>query len=456
MLKKTRLRNDCGILLFSVLAIFSLAGCQKPNIAFGTTFLNNSNTNIVVIDTFSVSLSTVLVDSIPTAGTGTMMIGSYKDPYFGNITTRPYFQVGPPNSPNVSFQATFDSLDFIMRSNKSFYGDTTIQQRFYINELDTPIYLPLLQPTFFNNSSIPFNPTPMGYRDVTILPTAAQTSLSGFDTVKIRLPDSLGLSLMGMMQRKSDTISNIEKFLNYLPGFTLSADPSSQGVIYGFRDTVTMRFHYHEPGSSNVYKFIDFPFTSKPHAFNQITADRTGTPLEVFKNLQNTRPNPLIYAEAPSSMTGNTAYVQSATGVELKIMFPNMSSLTNLPDYLGVLKADLILKPVPGSYSPLIALPPTLTLSQTDMNNKLGPGATTPNTPSTGSLVVDYTFGQNTTYTYDITAYMKSLIASGLYNEKGIMLTALSNTTMNRAAFNDRNNKLYTITLKLYYISLVH
>ena len=460
MLKKTRLRNDCGILLFSVLAIFSLAGCQKPNIAFGTTFLNNSNTNIVVIDTFAVSLSTVLVDSFPTAGTGTMMIGSYQDPYFGNISSRPYVQVGiPPITPTVSFQATFDSLDFIMRSNKSFYGDTTIQQRYYINQLDTVISLPPLQYSFFNNSSIPFNPTPLGYRDVTILPAASQTSLSGFDTVKIRLPDSLGLTLMGMLQRKSDTITSLAKFLSYLRGFTLSADPSSKGVMFGFRDTVTMRIHYHEPGEVNVYKFIDFPFNAKPRQFNQVTADRTGTPLQALVNAQASRPNPLIYAEAPSTMTGNMAFVQSSTGIQLKIMFPNMSALTNLPDYLGILKATLILKPVPGSYTPTIPLPPQLTLSQTDMSNRLGGGVTTPNTPPTGSLFVDYTYGQNTAYNYDITTYLKSLIISGLYNQNGIMLTVpppSNYTTMNRAIFNDRNNKVYTITLKLYYISLVH
>jgi hypothetical protein len=51
------------------------------------------------------------------------------------------------------------------------------------------------------------------------------------------------------------------------------------------------------------------------------------------------------------------------------------------------------------------------------------------------------------------------LIASDLYNQNGLMVTLPSPanyTTMNRAVFNDRNNKLYTITLKLYYISLVH
>ena len=459
MLKKIRLKKQGGILLGSVLAILSLAGCQKPTIAFGTTFLNTANTNIIVIDTFNVALSSVLVDSVPTTGTGTLMIGNYQDPYFGYINSKSYLQVGTPGNPTISFQASFDSLDFIMRINKSFYGDTTLPQTYSIYQLDTVISLPLLQYTFYNNSSIPYNPTPLGSRTVTILPTAAQTSLSVFDTVKIRLPDSLGLALMGMIQRRSDTTATLNTFLNYLRGFVLSTDNGSKGVVYGFRDTVTMRLHYHEPGAINNYKFIDFPYNNRAHQFNQISIDRSGTPLQALVNAQNSRPNPLIYAEAPSSALGNAGYVQSATGIQLKLMFPNMAGLINLPDYLGVLKAELILKPVPGSYSPTNALPPQLVLSQTDMNNRLGGGVVTNGTSSTGNLVLDYTFGQNTSYSYDITTYMKGLMATGLYTQNGIMVNLPSpagSTTMNRAVFNDRNNKLYTITLKLYYISLVH
>jgi hypothetical protein len=460
MLKFYHLKRRFVNFLIIVLAIISLAGCQKPEIAFGTTFLNNNSTNIIVIDTFSVALSTVLADSIPTQSSGTQMIGNYQDPYFGNIESRSILQIGPPSSlPAVSFQATYDSLTFIMRSNRTFYGDTTIQQRYYVSQLDTVIALPVGQYAFYNNSKIPYNSNPLGYQDVTILPTAGLTTQDAFDTVKIKLPDTLGLHLMQMIQRRSDTITSLNSFLSYMKGFSIYTKPGTKGVVFGFKDTVTMRLHFHEPGAINNYKFIDFPFNNKSHQFNQITADRTGTPLQALVNAQSTRPNPLVFAEVPSSATANSSYVQSATGVQMKLMFPNLGTLTQLPDYLGILKAQLFIMPVPGSYSPLQPLPPQLILSQTDQNNKFGMPIIGPGGIESGNLIVDYTYGQNTLYTYDITTWLKELIASGLYNQEGLMLTAPSpanNTLMNRVVVYDRHNKIYTITLKLYYISLVH
>ena len=77
--------------------------------------------------------------------------------------------------------------------------------------------------------------------------------------------------------------------------------------------------------------------------FNQITADRTGTPTAPL-----TRANP----ELPSTSSGNQAFLQPITSLYTKLLFPTISNLLGYPDYLAVMKAELIIKPVQGTYSP--------------------------------------------------------------------------------------------------------
>ena len=51
------------------------------------------------------------------------------------------------------------------------------------------------------------------------------------------------------------------------------------------------------------------------------------------------------------------------TGLQAKVLFPTVYGLTQFSDYISLLKAELILKPVPGSYNPLLPLPPRLIAS---------------------------------------------------------------------------------------------
>jgi hypothetical protein len=452
----TLLRKDWILWLFPVLALCSLAGCTKPVIAFDSSFPSAITTNIIAIDTMTVATSTVLVDSFATAGSGASLVGNYFDPYFGSIRSQSFLQIGPPVSiPTISFLATFDSLSVMFRLNRYFYGDTTIPQTYHVSQLDTLISLPIDQYTFYNTDSFLYNPTPLGSTTVTILPTAGLTTQNAFDTVKVRLPDAMGEQMLGMLERRSDTVSTLNGFLSYFKGLALYADNSGAGVMYGLRDTCTVRLWYHEPSSINLPQYIDFKFSNKAHQFNQISANKSGTPISILTTLQSTRPNPLVYAEAPSSQTGNACYVQSGTGIEAKIAFPYIGNITNLKDYVSVYQALLILKPVPGSYNPLYALPPQLILSQTDENNKAGAQII----GQTGALVTDYVTGENTAYSYNITTYVKNLIASGQFNQSALLLSApspASITTMNRAIFANQTNQNYTITLNLYYVSLPH
>ncbi|MBS1918378.1 MAG: DUF4270 family protein [Bacteroidetes bacterium] len=461
MTRILRKKNYSMICLLSGFVLFSFIACDKPSISFGTTFINNNNTNIIVVDTFTTALSTVRLDSFPTNSTGVMLIGSYNDPYFGTITSKAVLQFGVPSIPVLTTQSVFDSISLIMRINKTFYGDTTIPQRYYVSQLDTPLRLPLppLPQAFFNNKVVGFNTNPLGFTDVTIKPTALITkSIYSKDSVQIELPDTLGKDLMHLMYTKSEIVTNLTAFLNYFKGLYIYSDTvAGKGVIFGFNDSAIIRLVYHDPGAVFTYHNVYFQINNRAYQFNQVNTDRSATPLTALNSAP--RPNPNVWTEVPSSQTNHNAYLQSGTGLQIKIRFPTISTLSQFSDYLGIYKAELILKPVSGSYNPLLPLPPQLILSQTNENNQLGSVLTYGGTVQYGNLVTDYITGQNTGYVYDVTSFIKQQVGLPASSLNGLMLSIPSPsnyTTMNRVVIGDQTNKVFNASLKVYYVSLPH
>jgi hypothetical protein len=445
MIRNRQFRQS-SILFLPALAFTFMAGCKKPSINFGNSFSQDNTTNVVVTDTFGVSLSTVFVDSFPTAASGSMLVGTYRDEVFGTVASKSFLQLMPPSSlPTISNLAGYDSLRLYLLLNKSFYGDTSKVQRYMAAQLQSMIRLPDNQVTFYNKWSVPFDPaSPLGYSDVQINPTNAITSQRVSDTVKIKLPDSQGRELFRMLYNQSDTIKTANNFLYYFKGLCIYPDPSLPGAIYGFKDSIVMRLYYHEPGLTLQNKTADFILNNKAYQFNQITADKTGTPTVGIDSLHN---------EVSSTATNHAAYLQSTTGLQVKIRFPTLWAIQQYPDYLSILKAELIIKPVQGTYNTVFVLPPQLILSQTDDDNLIG------GTVAGANASIDYLSGINTNYTYDITSYIKQQVTAGPENnaKRGLMLTvpaASYNTSFNRAVigdwFNSNNSR---ISLKIYYAS---
>ena len=459
MTSRQNLRSHHICSVFSALGLMFCASCVKPTINFGTSFVSNNNTNIVVVDTFSVKMSTVFVDSVPSAGTGSILVGRFKDNYFGVITAKSYFQVSPPRgiaSLVIDPNAVYDSLVLITRVNKTFYGDTSIPQRFVVSQLSTTIQYPGTQTTFFSNDSIPYDMTPLGYADALILPLKSSTSQLNNDSLKIKLPDAQGQDIFNRMLVKDPSVINANSFLAYFRGFAMYPADNSAGGLYGFRDTAFMRLYYHSPGVVPQLKFADFSLYQKSYQFNHITADRTGTPLQALSNMKP--PVVGISPEISSDSTGHAAYLQGITGMQVKLRFPSLWKLAQLPNYVSILKAELFVRPIGGTYSPELAMPPRVGIYTTDEKNFLGLPLIAGG-QQFGNLNVDYIYGNNTVYTYDLTNYLKNQILGGpLINEtNGLMLSVPNpdyNTNFNRTVLGDGSNSINNqILLKIYYAS---
>jgi hypothetical protein len=125
-------------------------------------------------------------------------------------------------------------------------------------------------------------------------------------------------------------------------------------------------------------------------------------------------------------------------------------------DYLAVMKAQLVIKPIAGTYSPLYALPPAVNVALTNEANSIG----TPLPYGSGNLIIDYLYGTNTSYSYDITTYIQNALTQGAASnaKNGLILTtpgAVYNTTFNRTVIGNSYNAQLSnqISLIIYYAS---
>jgi len=437
-----------NVYLIPVLFIFAIAACTKPQITFTSVYNGDNSTNVVQVDTFSVQLTTVFLDSFTTSGTATQLIGRYNDPYFGRITSQSYTDIGVPSPlPVITNYSIYDSIQLIMRIDRSYYGDTSRVQHYSVSQLTQVMNYPGTQKAFFNNNSIPFSPTVLGSTDIQINPTGGITSQRFGDTVKFTMPQSMGEELFGLLYRQPDTIKNASIFRGYFKGLTVYPDTTKPGAVFGFKDTMALRIYYHEPGVVTVRKTTEFRMINQNTQFNQISVDRIGTPTESL-----TRANP----ELPSTASGNKAFLQPITSLYIKMLFPTISNLLGYPDYLAIMKAQLVIKPVQGTYDPVYRLPPQVNLSLTNQANTIG--ATLP--LGGGNLNIDYLYGANTNYSWDITPYIQSIILQGAPNnaKNGLMIVVpatLFNTTLFRAVIGDSYNlqKSNRIILNIYYAS---
>jgi hypothetical protein len=446
--RKSFFRTRLFLYLIPVFFALVIAACSKPQIRFDQVYNPDNATNVVAIDTFSIQVSSVFLDSFPTSGTRIQLLGKYIDPFFGTTTSQSYTDIGAPvNPPAITNYSTYDSIVLIMRINKSFYGDTSNTQGFLVSQLTQTMNYPGVQTAFYNNNSIPYDPTVLGSAYVTIRPTAGQTSQLKGDSIRMTMPNSMGQALFGLLYRRPDTLTDPLQFRQYFKGLTVYPDPNYPGAIYGFNDTLTLRIYYHEPGVVASLKTVDFTTVNPFTQFNQITPDRSGTPLASISHS-----NP----EIQSTASNNQAFLQPITSIYTKLLFPTISNLLGYQDYLAVMKAQLVIKPIAGTYSPLYALPPAVNVALTNEANSIG----TPLPYGSGNLVIDYLYGTNTNYSYDITTYIQNALTQGAASnaKNGLILTtpgAVYNTTFNRTVIGNSYNALLSnqISLIIYYAS---
>ncbi len=440
-----------GFLLIFVLLISS---CTKVDISFGNYYLDNNYTQIIKVDTFSTELSTVLIDSFATSNNGSLWIGSYLDPEFGFIKTKAYTELVPPAYTNTYANTTFDSIALIIKLNKKFYGDSTKVLHIDVKRLSDPISPYSTTPLeLFNTQQFASYSSTLGSTDVIVRPNLT-------DTIAIRLSDALGKEFLNKLKDPNNTeMISSTAFVQYFKGIELSSSANSS-IVLGCNDSLKMRLYYKTPSIYNQQATLDFKIPTDANnvydainRFTYISSDRTGTALQNLNDQTK---------EISASQMGNAAYSQYFTRVVPKLRFPNIGDVQKLPNFVKLVKASLILRPVQKSYTSILTLPPTLTMYLTTQLNLIGANFTTVSgakaAAQTGNLFVDDLFGQNTNYSYDVTDYIKSLIADASINKNGLMIlpgaSQAYGSQFSRLKIGDKNNINGKLELQLFYITV--
>lgn len=429
--------------IFLLLSLFfTIASCSDDSfhIGIGDNFIS-SQTNAVIIDSLTVNLSTILIDSIPTSGTEQLFVGKYTDKYLGVIKSTSFFQLDVTENTSIEDLAVFDSLTLVLNYSGLSYGDTLQQQVINVHRVTEDIeqnddY------ELYNTSFFKYGEFPIGSLSFYPKPNLK-------DSIEIRLDDSLGEQFMNLLKNKADEISSSDNFIDFFKGLAIVPGDNNSSVLEfnGVDSLVNVILYTHYVGEERVETKYKFPIYSSSTCFNHIEADRTGTLVENLKTQKE---------ELPSGETGNIAFVEGGLGIVTRIDIPGLSRLLEM-EYRKILyKAELILKPVPQSY-PVDDLPTNLILYNTDKFNRLVSEITTDEGESINpDFYLDEIYNDNTYYVFDLSDIIMDKLADGYVDTDAGLIISLDDDnqqgTLDHVAFDARKGSSYKPTLKLYYV----
>jgi hypothetical protein len=410
-------------------AMLTVLACQEPG-EIGLT--PTTPVGVFLSDTFTISRSTILLDSVQSSGLSGMLIGRHSDPTFGKIRATSFarlniqsqfqaFESGTTNTIPAS-KVVYDSTKIFVAYGSGYYlGDTTVTQTWGVHRLTEDI----------KTTNYDIRNT-VGYEAQPIVRfTFKPRPFSGDSTVlTARLPDAIGRELFS--QYGTDAGRDATKFQDLnIKGFAFVATAPERAAVLQLLTASTVRLYYHVEGETAA-RSQDF-FMGGSH-FTNLTTDRTGTPLANLRAGQ---------ALAASATNGRT-YIQPFTGVTTKLQFPTLLSLEQ-SRRVAINRADLVITPTqptnaaPSSYSfvPYIALSEAngFQLARTTPNRivKLVPGfpGTAINTNESSFFnpqVVTYNT-RTKGFTVNMTGYIQSVMA-GVSPNSGLLLLTPGNPSV--------------------------
>lgn len=392
-------------LFWGAIAICSVFACSsEETYELGLNFVETS-TRLVVCDTFSVVLSTIIADSIKTSGTETALCGGYSDSICGRISCSSYFQITIPSSFLVLEQEVYDSIIFYLTMNKYYYGDTTRFIRINVHKLTEDIDPGDNGTSIFNTRFFAYEPDPIGTLEFTPRP-------NGSDTIHIRFRDDLGQELFNILKEKNESMTSSEGFLNWFKGLALIPSENCNSIL-GFKansENIYFTIYTHDKNDFENTKSYKFALTNTSYQFNHITLSKDNG---FFKNLTSK------LSALPSKISNDKTCLMGGTGVYTKIQFPTLDQYFIMEKTI-LLKAELFLRPANKLFNQF-NLPDTLLLAEVNKYNEQSVLLRSDNSYFSGYLSDDKLYGENTYYYFDITDYLKEILSSGSFaTEKGL------------------------------------
>lgn len=435
------------VLLFLFLGVV-IASCSSDvdagEFVVGSDYLSVSN-KVVLIDTLTVDVSTINLDSLITSSQNRILVGNYDDIYFGKIKSESYFQLSSTGyTLNTDYSDTdaptyvFDSIRMILRPDKYYYGDTTKLQTISIHRL-----LEKVKPNdddddyFYNGSSLKYDSESLG--SISFKPKPLSK-----DTVVVSIKDLFGETLFQKIKKRE--ITNFDEFTEYFKGLVIKSTSNGSFSVVGFNTSSVLRLYYSKYlGDAEESFFKDFNILDAAKQFNNITLDRSGTSIKEL---------PDFTSSLSSLKTGNKAYIQSGTGIACRIDFPNIKQLKYLSENGAIVDAQLIVKPINNTYSDAYPLVDSLRIFVADKLNRIT--GTLSNGESTYAVLNKQKdeFNEDVGYSVSIGSFLQNEMIKKSDSKLSLILTLPNiSKSVNRLLVGDQKNGSNKIQLKIYYIS---
>ncbi|AIZ62769.1 hypothetical protein PK28_02070 [Hymenobacter sp. DG25B] len=482
---------------FFLSASLLLTACEDPN-ELGLDLPGTTPISTEFKD-FSVTASTVKLDSLGTLGRNQYLVGRLQDANLGTITARTFFEtkVSTDSLPSQFTNARLDSVVLRLGFEKV-YGTDTKPVRFDLFRLAQPLeervtYTSASSPAvdqtaLFTNVSERFN------RTVTVR-QRVNSATEDTTTVRVTIPSRLArLPLVKAGQSTAFTTQLFEALntpgfnqttlSTLLPGLALAPTAGYSGSIVQLGRSGSTRlvvyFHVDKRKTPARTYSIDLgdPNASganpnAPRFFTQISTDLTGA--GALAGLRTSQDS--VSADKTDGLT----YIQEGTGLSTKLFIPGLNELRKQPNLI-INRAELIIPVKPfanlqfpnPSYAFLYEVNrnnQVLTrningvmqdrLVQGDISSAQGAG--------NAAVVTYYDLGPtNKYYSVLLTSYVQAYVAGKLDTEipEGFLLTPsprsinnlisdatvtplLSNLTLNRAVLDANNIRLRVYTSSL-------
>jgi hypothetical protein len=388
--------------LYLFLLITAASSCYDENSTYGERLVSSSFRNVRV-DTSTVRVTSVLIDSLETSGKGIALTGEYTHPLWGKILSSAFI---PYERPSYNTEAdetvVLDSLVLLLSPNGYFVGDTTMPLTVRIHQLTEKISL--------NDNGYLYNKSSVAYDEAPLAVYTFKPKPGNPDFLEIRLSDALGHDLLTKFHARDQAISS-DRFEDYFRGIAIIPEGEFNQTVLAFSvaDTATaisLRYHITDELENNQ----ELLFKAKTETqFNRIIHDRTGTLMENY---------PFRQVEIPSDSLGNRGILMCGTGWYVRLEFPYLNNFREQGEYVEIEQAYLKIYPEPGSYSTYNTLPDSIYLYIADENNVVTDAVKDylGEEVQTGILMKDDTFDENTYYYFDVSDFIQQESgASGRY-----------------------------------------
>lgn len=412
-----------------VLAVIFWSCDSNSTSEIGSDFFNGGSLDFSMIDSCTVSLSTIAFEKLNTSDADRILLGTHEDSKLGQIKASAYMQLSTSATGLPDNNVRFDYCAIFLRYDKYIYYDTTSSLTLKAYRVTEEIkreddgYL-------YNNNTFAHESSPLG--ELTFKPRPNQD-----DSVEIRLPNDFGNDLFTKVQNDSEQLLTNQEFLKYLRGIAIIPDGAT-GCVLGFAKNPEIRVYYRDsntvPATQQHLSFVANAIYS-----NNISADRSDTKLSTL---------PLPKARLKASETDDQSYLQAGTGLALRIDLPYLRELKQNENFF-VVRAILEFYPVRKSYGKMMPLPKELLVYPVDKRNNFLSDAA-----GKVPLIEDLDLGLETYYTMDVTSFVKSQMAIEELNENALVFTIDKfNTSIDRLYIASHSHD-YKTQLKVYYTTV--